>query len=135
MTSFFTDTALSKDLGLFVIRMGVGLIFMKSGFDKIMGGTQTWLWLGQQLSYVGITFLPLWWGLLATCAEFFGGIALVAGIYTRFAAFLISDVMIIALIMHFSVGDPFKVFYPALSFLFVLVGLIIAGGGAYQLTR
>jgi hypothetical protein len=48
-----------------------------------MGGVQSWQWLGSQMSHVGITFAPQFWGFLAAASEFFGGICLV-GLHAGF---------------------------------------------------
>lgn len=122
---------LNKDLGLLCIRVGIGLVFMIHGYGKLMGGQETWVWVGSQMQYLGITFMPSFWGLLASCVEFFGGVALVTGFYVRYAAFLLAFVMFVAIVMHLKVGDPFKVYAHPLSLLIVFIGLILAGGGSY----
>lgn len=134
MDRIFANPQMAQELGLLVIRVGIGLTFIKSGWDKLKGGTQTWQWLGEQMKFFGITFLPVAWGLMAASAEFLGGIALVAGLFTRVAAFFLSDVMIVALVMHVNSGDPYRVYSFPLSLLIVFFGLMIAGGGAYALT-
>lgn len=124
-----------QDAGLFIIRVGLGLIFMKHGFPKLMGGSESWQWLGSQMSYVGITFAPQFWGFLAAAAEFFGGICLVVGYRTQLASFFLACVMFVATVMHYSIGDQFGVLAQPLSLLVVFIGLMIAGGGMYTLER
>jgi len=118
-----------KDLGLLIIRVGIGLLFIRHGYPKIMGGSTQWLWLGNQMATIGIKFYPTFWGFLAACSEFFGGILLVIGLGTRFAAFFIGCVMLVALSMHFSLGDPFSTYSHPIALLVVLVGLFFAGSG------
>ena len=122
-----------QDIGLLIMRVGLGLIFIKHGFGKITGGTQTWQWLGSSMSNLGITFWPTFWGFMAACSEFFGGICLTLGLGTRFAAFFLSCVMFTASVMHWSKGDPFTTLSHPLSLLFVFVGLVLIGGGCYSL--
>lgn len=119
-----------KDLGLLIIRVGIGALFIMHGYPKIMGGTTQWLWLGNQMSAIGITFYPTFWGFLAACAEFFGGILLVIGLATRFAALFISCVMFVAMMMHFGQGDAFGVYSHPIALLVILIGLFFAGSGA-----
>lgn len=127
---FCSQSLRSKNLGLSIIRVGIGLIFIKFGAEKLMGGSQTWYMLGSMTKHLGITFWPTLWGFLAACAEFFGGIALVIGFGTRLASFAIACVMVVATVMHYSIGDSFmKIAFP-LSLLFVMIGLIVAGGGS-----
>lgn len=122
-----------KDLGLLIIRVGIGALFIIHGYPKIMGGSTQWLWLGNQMAAIGITFYPTFWGFLAACSELFGGVLLVLGLGTRFAAFFISCVMLVALSMHFSLGDAFGVYSHPLALLVVLVGLFFAGPGKLSL--
>ncbi len=123
------------DAGLFIIRVGLGLIFMKHGFPKLMGGAQSWQWLGSQMSHLGITFAPQAWGFLAAASEFFGGICLVVGFRTELVSFLLACVMFVATVMHHSLGDSLAVMAQPLSLLVVLIGMMVSGAGMYTLER
>lgn len=129
----FRDSCRAKDLGLLVLRVGIGLIFIKHGYPKLMGGQEKWIWLGNQMVHVGITFAPSFWGLMAAVAECIGGVLLVLGLATRLAAFLMADVMIIAMLMHVNQGDSFTTYSHPMSLLVVFVSLLISGAGAYSL--
>ncbi|MGE0009542.1 MAG: DoxX family protein [Candidatus Babeliales bacterium] len=132
---FCSESLFSKNLGLSVIRIGVGLIFIVLGAGKLMAGPEKWQDLGLMTQYVGISFWPSMWGLLGACAEFFGGIALLIGFATRAAALAIACVMIVATAWHHGNGHPFmQTAYP-LSLLFVMIGLMIAGGGNFSVDR
>lgn len=122
-----------KDFGLLVLRVGIGLIFIKHGYPKLMGGQEKWLFLGNQMAYLGITFAPTFWGFIAAVAECIGGGMLVLGLGTRLAAFLMADTMIVALIMHTNLGDAFGVYAHPLSMLVVFMSLLISGAGRYSL--
>lgn len=132
---FCSESLASKNLGLSVIRIGVGLVFMKFGSEKLMAGPATWHKLGTIAQQVGISFWPTMWGFLAACAEFFGGIALVLGFMTRLAAFAIACVMFVAITMHYRTGDMWMKLSLPLSLFFVMVGLMIAGGGSYSVDK
>lgn len=120
-------------LGLTIIRIGIGTLFMGHGFLKLQGGMQQWQWLGSQMGNFGIHFAPAFWGFCAMCAELLGGVALTVGFCTRVAAVLICCVMIVAIVYHVSNGDGYtKISFP-LSELIIMIGLIIAGGGTYSL--
>lgn len=125
----------SKDLGLCIIRVGIGVLFVLHGYPKLMGGSAQWLWLGTKMTALGIRIYPTVWGLMAAISEFFGGILLIFGFGTRIATFLISCVMIVALSMHFSIGDPFATYSHPLALLIVLVGLFVAGAGSLSIDR
>ncbi len=131
----FKDSCRAKDLGLLVLRVGIGLIFIKHGYPKLMGGQEKWLWLGNQMVYLGITFAPTFWGFMAAIAECIGGVLLVLGFATRLAAFLMANVMLVAIIMHTNLGDPFMTSSYPMSLFVVFCSLLVSGAGAYSLDR
>lgn len=133
MIILFKESSRAKDLGLLVLRVGIGLIFICHGYQKLFGGPEKWLWLGGNMVHVGITFTPTFWGFMAALSECIGGGMLVLGFGTRIAAFFMADVMIVALMMHFNQGDSFSVFSHPLSLLVVFISLLISGAGAYSI--
>lgn len=133
MNFLFLSTAQLTAIGLAVIRIGTGLLFIVHGSEKIMAGTTQWLWLGQQMSHLGITFTPIFWGFCAMLAEFVGGICLTLGFCTRIAALFLSCVMLVATSYHVSKGDPFMIYSAPIANLVIFIGLLIAGGGVYSL--
>lgn len=120
-------------IGHFILRVGIGILFILHGYPKISGGVEKWLWLGSQMQYFGITFAPVFWGFMAACAEFFGGICLTLGLYTRIVAIFPACVMIVALVMHLNKGDDFNTFSHPLSYLLILISLMFMGGGMWSL--
>ncbi len=127
------NSLLAKDIGLLVIRLGLGMIFIRHGYPKLLKGTEEWHWLGSQMANLGITFAPVMWGFAAACTEFFGGILLTLGLGTRLASCFLAFVMLVATVMHIKKGDPWGYISHPLSLLVVFVGLIIAGSGRYSL--
>jgi putative oxidoreductase len=123
----------AKDLGLLILRVGIGLIFIYHGYPKLMGGQEKWLWLGNQMIYLGIAFAPTVWGFMAAIAECIGGGMLVLGLGTRLAAFLMACVMVVACMMHWNIGDPFSLLAHPLSLLVVFVSLFVSGAGRFSL--
>ena len=123
----------AKDVGLLIIRLGLGCLFLRHGLPKILNGTQEWLWLGSKMSNMGINIFPLFWGLCAALTEFFGGISLIFGLGTRIACFFMSFVMFVALIHHLKKGDSFGYYSHPFALMFVFIGLMIAGAGKYSL--
>jgi len=120
------------DLGLLIIRVGIGILFIFHGWPKITGGPQTWEWLSNALTSYGID-LPGFAGLIPAIAEFGGGILLVLGLFTRTATFFLFGTMFVASLMHLGVGDPFgKISHP-LKALAVFAGLFFTGPGKYSL--
>lgn len=127
MHSLLTTSCLGQDHALAFIRIGIGLLYIVHGSLKLFHGPAEWLWLGNQMKNLGITWWPLLWGLAATLAEFGGGILLTLGLYTRIAAFFMACTMVVAVIYHIANKDPWSSVSFPLSMLIVFIGFICAG--------
>jgi len=62
-----------RNTGLFLMRLGLGVMFMFHGYPKLLGGPEMWANVGGSMKYLGITFVPAAWGLAAAVTETFGG--------------------------------------------------------------
>ena len=114
---------------LSVLRIVTAFLFMPHGAQKLFG------FLAPQH-----TILPPLFSLLglAGMLEFFGGLFILLGLFTRPVAFILSGEMAVA---YFMVHAP-KGFWPlgnggdlAAIFCFVFLYLAIAGGGAWSVDR
>jgi putative oxidoreductase len=122
----------NKDLGLTFLRVVVGLVFLAHGYQKLFvwgigGVTGTFAQMGIPAPHLS--------AYLATSAEFFGGLALLFGLFTRVAAIPVAITMLVAILqVHLQGGfyAPKGIEYP-LTLLVANIALVIAGGGAYAL--
>ena len=121
------------NVGLLVLRIGIGVIFIIHGLPKLMGGVETWTQLGSTMSMVGINFAPAFWGFMAATAEAIGGLFIILGLLHRPAALLLLVTMFMAVFMHVTSGDPFGVYSNALKALVVFFALALTGPGKYSL--
>ncbi len=121
------------DLGLLLLRLGLGIAFLLHGIPKIMGGPEKWQGLGGAMSMLGITFAPVFWGFLAALSEALGGALLILGIFFRPACLFLAITMAVALNMHIAKGDTFAVYSHALEDGIVFLCLILIGPGKYVL--
>jgi putative oxidoreductase len=80
-----------QPLALLVLRVVLGVIMIGHGYPKIFGGIHKHVELVTSLN------LPSWWAYLSAGAEFFGGILVIAGLFTRFAALAILINMSVAI--------------------------------------
>lgn len=87
-----------RDYSLIPVRLALGWIFIAHGGQKLFG-----LWGGQglqgmagSLESLGIKPAMLF-AILAACAEFFGGLAVLLGFFARWGAFFIGIVMLVAI--------------------------------------
>ena len=120
-------------LGLAIIRVGVGILFIGHGSLKIYRGVGELTWTGEQMANLGIRFAPLFWGICAMLSEFLGGISLTLGLATRLTTPFMSFTMLVAIIYHLKKGDPYGYYSFPMSQLAVFVGIFFAGSGIYSL--
>ncbi len=80
-----------RPLGLLVVRLGLGLIFIYHGFPKLFGDTERFT---QFFASVGLPASLVW---VAGVVEVFGGALLIAGLFTRIAALLLAGQMAVAI--------------------------------------
>ena len=128
---FKTSTG-SMHFALFIIRVGFGVMYMIHGWPKITGGVDTWTWLGGNMSVLGLSFAPAFWGFMAAVAEFVGGLLLVLGVLTRPVAAMMLFTMLIATLMHVNAGDPINTVLHPLKGLVVFAGFLFSGAGKYS---
>ena len=127
----FYNTA--PNAGLLILRLGIGVMFMMHGYPKITGGSPVWEFLGSQMSLIGLGFAPVFWGFMAALAEFVGGFFLILGLFTRPVAFGMFFTMLIAALMHLSMGDGIKGSAHAIELGIVFIAFMFAGAGKYSL--
>lgn len=120
-------------LGLLIIRLGVGAMFLLHGWPKISGGPAVWERLGRAMGNLGVDFAPQFWGFMAGFAEFFGGAALLLGLLTRPAAALMAFTMLVAAVKHVKGGDGLTEASHAIELFFVFCGLGLLGPGRLSL--
>lgn len=132
MFLFRAATNRQVDIGLMILRLVVGLIFIAHGgqklfvygFDGVTGA------FGQ----MGVP-IPALMGPFVALLEFGGGLALVAGLLTRLVALGLTSTMVVAiLLVHLKAGffSPNGIEFP-LSLLGSTLLFAIAGAGAYSL--
>lgn len=124
-----------RDVGLLILRVGVGVCFVIHGSGKIFGGPVAWTEVGQAIGVWGITQYPIAWGFMAAFSEFAGGIFFVLGFLFRPAAILMAITMAVATSMHLHKGDGFNVYSHALELGLVFVGMIFIGPGKISIDR
>jgi len=117
----------SGDVGLLIIRIGIGAIFIMHGWPKLMGGAGLWADIGSKIGVFGITFAPALWGFMAMFAELAGGLFLILGFLVRPFAVLMCFTMAVAAASHS--GDGFGAWSHAASMAVVFLGLVIMGAG------
>ena len=123
-----------RDLGLLILRVGIGLSFVVHGSGK-MFDPDKWQRLGGAMANLGITFAPAFWGFMAAFAEFGGGILFVLGFCFRPVAAMMAFTMLVAMISHISRGDGFGGYSHALELGIFFLGMLFVGPGRFSLDR
>ena len=122
-----------RHIGLLILRIGLGLMFVFHGAPKLFGGAEKWGQIGMAMSSLGIGFMPAFWGFMAAISEFFGGICLILGIVFRPACILLTITMLVAAMSHLGRGEGLSGASHAIEAGIVFLSLILIGAGKYSL--
>jgi putative oxidoreductase len=129
MMKKFCCSPQAKDFGLFLLRLTIGIIFIRQGWLKLSGIDG----VVAMLDNLGFP-IPVIFAYLVAIVEFLGGIALVLGLYTRCAALLLAIVMIVALLIA-HIGGPFGQAELPLALLAGTIGIWAGGGGNWKIMK
>jgi len=116
-----------QPLALLVLRLALGAIMIAHGYPKVFGGFH------HHMEFVGSLGLPRWMAYLSTGTEFFGGIGIVLGLFTRYCslAFLI-EMGVVIWKVHFKNGMTGNGGYEfPLAMAAIAFGLLCFGGGPW----
>ena len=118
-----------QPLALLVLRLTLGAVMVGHGYHKVFGG------LHHHVQFVQSLGLPGWSAYLSAFAEFFGGLLLIVGLFTRAAAFAICIDMCVAIAkVHFRNGLMGEHGYEfPLALAAIAFALVFFGGGAIAL--
>jgi putative oxidoreductase len=93
-----------KPLGLLLLRVALGIIFIYHGYPKLFGHTRDTM---QAFAHMGF---PGYFVYIAGVVEFFGGCMLVVGLFTRVAGLLLAIEMAVGLWrVHNIISNPMAV--------------------------
>jgi putative oxidoreductase len=134
-TTTFFQRVLDTDAGWgsLALRVPAGIIFAAHGAQKLFGwfGGYGLAGTGQWMESIGIA-PGYFMALLAGGAEFFGGLALIAGLLVRPASAALAVTMLVAIVTAHAGKGLFMAnngYEFALALLAITVGLVFAGAG------
>ncbi|MEK7647519.1 MAG: DoxX family protein [Patescibacteria group bacterium] len=117
--------------GLFLIRVAVAMVFLYAGINKLMVGGEAG---GAMFASMGITMAPMFWFWVVALVETLGGAAMLLGVWTQCAGYLLAFIMLVAIILvHWSAGYM-GMQYPLVMML-VSLGIAMVGPGTWALMR
>lgn len=121
----------NPDVGLLFVRVAVGLVFIHAGWGKVSG-------IEQVVGFFGALGIPEWLAYVVASVEFLGGIALVLGIFVRYAGILLASIMLVAIWkVHWANGFSAANggYENQLVLLLAALALMTSGAGKYSLAR
>lgn len=125
-----------RDVGLLVLRLGLGAAFIIHGLPKLTGGPKVWAGLGKSMSLLGIDFFPVFWGFMAAFSEGIGGVLLILGAFYRPVCLLLTFTMFVAtLTLAAPKNRDFKDYANPLKLAFVFLGLAFVGPGRFSIDK
>ncbi len=118
----------NPDLGLLLVRIALGLVFIVHGWQKVSNLTGT-------VGFFGSIGLPAFLAYVVAAIEFLGGLAILLGVWTRVVGVLLAAVMVGAIVTlkfkaGFSGGYEFD-----LTLLLIALAMSFSGPGRYALCR
>lgn len=136
LTMGICEKYVNKDYFYFVFRVFVGLLFLQHGAQKLFG------WLGGPgtpgfagfLSTLGFP-APIFFAYIVAGIEFFGGLAIALGLFTRlFASLAVLEMLIAYFVIHAPNGLIPIVNQGELALLYFAAFLILIAYGAKKLS-
>jgi putative oxidoreductase len=136
--------ATDDDAAITVLRLVLGIVFFAHGAQKMLGWFGGYGFTGTMGFFTGMLHIPAVFAFLAIAAEFFGGLGLIVGLFTRVAALGIFCNMLVAIAMvhhHFGFfmnwtgtqkGEGFEFHLLALA---ITAFLMVRGAGAASIDR
>jgi putative oxidoreductase len=125
--------------GAFFLRLVLGFAMVYHGYSKVIPaggfhGGNTLSALDRHSHFVVSLGMPYWLGYVSALTEFFGGILILLGLLTRFAAFLIACNMLVALVTvnrhHGYSGSEYS-----LALFVIALMILFYGAGSCALDR
>lgn len=117
----------NKDFGLFLIRLALAAIFITAGWGKFIAMDQ----VVPMFASMGLNELIAW---LVAAVELLGGIAMLLGIFTRYAGIALAIVMVFAIaLVKWDMG--FVAMQLDIILLATTLGLAMIGPGGWSLGK
>jgi len=141
-----SNTACSSHpcLASLFLRLALGIMIFPHGAQKLLGWFGGYGYSGTIQFFTGTLHIPYVFALAAILIEFFGGIALILGLFTRVAAVLVGlELAIAAYLVHLpngffmnwggqQKGEGIELFILVLG---IAIALALLGGGGISLDK
>jgi putative oxidoreductase len=134
----------SNDYAITLLRLVLGVVFFAHGAQKLLGWFGGYGFGGTMGFFTHQMGIPAPFAFLAICAEFFGGLGLIVGLFGRIAAFGIMCNMLVAIalvhgrngfFMNWAGNQKGEGFEYHLLAIAALLAILVRGSGALSLDR
>lgn len=120
-----------KAAGLFALRLAIATIFIYAGFNKVaIGHTMA----SGMFASMGLPGGGSLWAYLIGGLEIIGGAMVLLGVFARYAACVLSIILIVAMLTIHRTG-PFTGFFLPLSLLGGTLAILGGGAGKWRLVK
>ncbi len=122
-----------QDIALLFARIFLGAMFIVHGKGKMLGPEPGVKGFSEYLKQLGFP-LPIVFAFIAAAVEFWGGIAIILGIFTKLVASLMAILILVATFVNIDKGKQFKGGWEFdLMILTICILLMTFGPGAYSI--
>lgn len=125
----------NPNVGLLLIRLVLGGMFMAFGIPKLKAGSAMWEGIGSAMGHFGLTKFYIFFGLMAALTEAVGGLLIIIGFKFRVATILLAFTMLVASVHLYLSGQEFGMYSRPIELMAVFVGLTLIGAGKYSVDR
>ena len=119
-----------QPFGAFLMRLALGVSMAVHGYEKVIPHGA----LNHYAHYIGSLGIPSWLGYVSAYTEFAGGILLILGLLTRFAASLIAINLLVAF-FYVGIHQGFGIYNYILALAALGLMLTFSGAGTLALDR
>jgi len=128
------STSSATQLGMLILRFGVGAVFAFRGYPLLTAGVDKWRQLGQEaMSPLEVTFGYPVWGFLGVASEVVGGGLIALGLFVRPSALFLLITMAIVTYMQVDQGQEWQDLSFQLGMTLAVLSLLVGGGGDFSL--
>ncbi len=122
-----------REIGLLILRIGLGLLLILRGYPKVFGGPEQWIEVGLSLQYINTEFAPMFFGFIIGIAELFGGLFMLSGLFFIPTLIVLLMFMIFTIVEHSGAGQDFLTISHSIELGIVFLSMLFIGPGKYSL--
>jgi len=125
-----------REGGILLLRAGVGLMLVCSGFPIVAGGSGHWRAAAPVVTqFFHITSHLAFWGGLVAFSELIGGGLLILGLMSRVVCLILAIAILCAGIAHIRHHPSLNVITLVLTQVFIAFALLLIGPGKYSFDK